>query len=77
MTPQIYRLKEKALLAGVLAGLAHRFRLNLSLLRVLFFLSCLFAQVLILVYIALALFLPVWSVNSKRTVIIDQKRGRF
>jgi phage shock protein PspC (stress-responsive transcriptional regulator) len=57
-TPRLYRPRRGRMIGGVCAGLAHRFGLSTTLVRVLFLLSCLLPGPQIVLYIILWVLLP-------------------
>ena len=57
-TPRLYRHRSGRMIGGVCAGLALRFGLSPTLVRVLFLLSCLLPGPQIVVYLILWVLLP-------------------
>jgi phage shock protein PspC (stress-responsive transcriptional regulator) len=57
-TPRLYRPRSGRMIGGVCAGLALRFGLSPTLVRVLFLLSCLLPGPQIVVYLILWVLLP-------------------
>jgi phage shock protein PspC (stress-responsive transcriptional regulator) len=57
-TPRLYRPRRGRMIGGVCAGLAQRFGLSTTLVRVLFLLSCLLPGPQIVLYIILWVLLP-------------------
>jgi phage shock protein PspC (stress-responsive transcriptional regulator) len=57
-TPRLYRPRHGRMIGGVCAGLAQRFGLSATLVRVLFLLSCLLPGPQIVLYIILWVLLP-------------------
>ena len=57
-TPRLYRPRRRRMIGGVCAGLAQRFGLSTTLVRVLFLLSCLLPGPQIVLYIILWVLLP-------------------
>lgn len=55
---KFYKLKEKGKLAGVCAGFADRFNIDVTLLRVIAALLCLLDGIGLVIYILLAILLP-------------------
>lgn len=64
---RLYRNREKAMLAGVCAGLADYFGFNLKAVRIIFALATIpFPPAMIVGYLALAILLPVRPTEQKR-----------
>lgn len=71
---RLYRNREKAMLAGVCAGLADYFGFNLKAVRLVVAISCLFFPPAIIIgYLALAILLPVKPPELKT----DDEEARF
>lgn len=75
MENQFYRLKRGRVLAGVLAGLADKYNWDLSLVRILFVVSCLFTKFPLVIYIVLAILLP-YREEVEHSPFSSQKRRR-
>src|SRR2546428_2191153 len=65
MTRRLYRCRENRVLAGVAGGMAEFFGLDPSLVRVLWFLSIFFGGFSILLYIAMAFFVPLEPLSEE------------
>lgn len=66
MGKKLYKKEEGKMLCGVCAGLAEYLRMDVSIVRLLCVILCLFASVGVWVYLACALILP-W----KDTTVVD------
>lgn len=75
MGNQFYRLRRGRVLAGVLAGLADKYNWDLSLVRILFVVSCLFTKFPLVIYIVLAILLPCRE-DIEQGPFSSQKRRR-
>jgi phage shock protein C len=62
---RLYRCRENRVIAGVASGVAEFFGLDATLVRVLWFLSIFFGGVTILVYIGLAIIMPLEPVSAE------------
>jgi len=55
---KLYKLKQQGTFCGVCAGLADKYNINLSYLRVITLILCLFDGIGLVIYLLLALLLP-------------------
>ena len=75
MNRRLYRCRENRVLAGVASGVAEFFGLDPTLVRVLWFLSIFFGGVTLVVYIGLALIVPLEHVAAGATPAASATHG--
>jgi phage shock protein C len=68
MTRRLYRCRDNRILAGVAGGVAEYFDLDPSLVRILFFISMFFAGIGLLLYIGMAIIVPLEPVSEAALV---------
>jgi phage shock protein C len=68
---RLYRCRENRVLAGVAAGLAEYFDLDPTLVRVLWFVSIFFGGLGLLLYIGMAIIVPIEPIAADGTSVVD------
>ena len=79
MNRRLYRCRENRVLAGVASGVAEFFDLDPTLVRVLWFISILFGGIGLIVYIGMAIIVPIEPLAIDGTAVSrprrDERRG--
>jgi phage shock protein C len=68
---RLYRCRENRVLAGVASGLAEYFDLDPTLVRVLWFVSIFFGGLGLLLYIGMAIIVPIEPIGADGTTAVD------
>jgi len=68
---RLYRCRENRVLAGVASGVAEFFDLDPTLVRVLWFISILFGGIGLIVYIGMAIIVPIEPLATDGSVVVD------
>ena len=71
MNRRLYRCRENRVLAGVASGLAEYFELDPTLVRVLWFVSIFFGGLGLLLYIGMAIIVPIEPISVDGTTVVD------
>ena len=71
MNRRLYRCRENRVLAGVAGGLAEYFELDPTLVRVLWFVSIFFGGLGLLLYIGMAIIVPIEPINASGAGVVD------
>jgi len=71
MNRRLYRCRENRVLAGVASGVAEFFDLDPTLVRVLWFISILFGGIGLIVYIGMAIIVPIEPLAIDGTAVVD------
>ena len=71
MNRRLYRCRENRVLAGVASGVAEFFDLDPTLVRVLWFISILFGGIGLIVYIGMAIIVPIEPLAIDGTAAVD------
>jgi phage shock protein C len=68
---RLYRCRENRVLAGVAGGLAEYFELDPTLVRLLWFVSIFFGGLGLLLYIGMAIIVPIEPITADGTSVVD------
>ena len=71
MNRRLYRCRENRVLAGVASGVAEFFDLDPTLVRVLWFISILFGGIGLIVYIGMAIIVPIEPLAIDGSAVVD------
>ena len=71
MNRRLYRCRENRVLAGVAGGLAEYFELDPTLVRLLWFVSIFFGGLGLLLYIGMAIIVPIEPINANGAGVVD------
>ena len=71
MNRRLYRCRENRVLAGVAGGLAEYFELDPTLVRLLWFVSIFFGGLGLLLYVGMAIIVPIEPIGANGTSVVD------
>ena len=71
MNRRLYRCRENRVLAGVAGGLAEYFELDPTLVRLLWFVSIFFGGLGLVLYIGMAIIVPIEPITANGTSLVD------